>query len=116
MKVTAGDRMIGASGSITAAVPISPWKAAGTEIMIVTAIAITTVMDTAATTGLAVDKSFRAHPDDMHKHYCPADTRGGVQLVKQNSDSSCRQGKGWGYDRRGIWVNHGCRADFQVGR
>ena len=54
--------------------------------------------------------------DDMHKHYCSADTRGGVQLVKQNSDSSCRQGKSWGYDRRGIWVNHGCRADFQVGR
>jgi hypothetical protein len=54
--------------------------------------------------------------DDMHRHYCPADTRGGVQLVKQHSDSSCRQGRSWGYDRRGIWVDHGCRADFQVGR
>jgi hypothetical protein len=54
--------------------------------------------------------------DDMHKHYCPADTRGGVQLVKQRSDSSCRQGRSWGYDRRGIWVDRGCRADFQVGR
>ena len=54
--------------------------------------------------------------DDMHKHYCAADTRGGVQLVKQHSDSSCRQGRSWGYDRRGIWVDHGCRADFQVGR
>ena len=54
--------------------------------------------------------------DDMHRHYCPADTRGGVQLVKQHSDSSCKQGRGWGYDRRGIWVDHGCRADFQVGR
>lgn len=54
--------------------------------------------------------------DDMHRHYCPADTRGGVQLVKQRSDSSCRQGKSWGYDNRGIWVDKGCRADFQVGR
>jgi DUF3011 family protein len=54
--------------------------------------------------------------DDMHRHYCAADTRGGVQLVKQRSDSSCRQGRSWGYDRRGIWVDHGCRADFQVGR
>lgn len=54
--------------------------------------------------------------DDMHRHYCPADTRGGVQLVKQNSDSSCRKGRSWGFDRRGIWVDHGCRADFQVGR
>ena len=54
--------------------------------------------------------------DDMHRHYCPADTRGGVQLIKQHSDSSCRQGRSWGFDRRGIWVDHGCRADFQVGR
>jgi hypothetical protein len=54
--------------------------------------------------------------DDMHRHYCQADTRGGVQLVKQHSDSSCRQGRSWGFDRRGIWVDHGCRADFQVGR
>ncbi len=52
--------------------------------------------------------------DDMHRHYCPADTRGGVRLLKQHSDSSCRQGRSWGYDRRGIWVDHGCRADFQV--
>ena len=34
--------------------------------------------------------------------------------MKQRSDSSCRQGYSWGYDRRGIWVDHGCRADFQV--
>jgi hypothetical protein len=54
--------------------------------------------------------------DDMHRHYCSADTRGGVRLVKQNSESSCRQGRSWGYDRRGIWVDHGCRADFQIGR
>jgi Protein of unknown function (DUF3011) len=54
--------------------------------------------------------------DDMHRHYCAADTRGGVQLVKQNSDSRCEQGRSWGFDKRGIWVDHGCRADFQVGR
>ena len=52
--------------------------------------------------------------DDMRRHYCPADTRGGVQLLKQRSESSCRQGRSWGYDRSGIWVDHGCRADFQI--
>jgi Protein of unknown function (DUF3011) len=52
--------------------------------------------------------------DDMHRHYCPADTRGGVQLLKQRSDASCRQGRSWGYDRSGIWVDHGCRADFEI--
>ena len=54
--------------------------------------------------------------DDGGRHYCPADTHGGVQLVKQRSDSSCEQDRSWGFDRRGIWVDHGCRADFQVGR
>jgi hypothetical protein len=52
--------------------------------------------------------------DDNHRHYCPADTRGGVQLQKQLSESACRQGRSWGYDRSGIWVDHGCRADFQL--
>jgi len=53
--------------------------------------------------------------DDMHRHYCPADTRGGVRLYQQRSDASCREGYSWGYDRRGIWVDHGCRGDFQTG-
>jgi hypothetical protein len=60
------------------------------------------------------DQILSCSSDDMHRHYCPADTSGGVQLLKQRSDSSCRQGYSWGYDRRGIWVDHGCRADFQV--
>ncbi len=53
--------------------------------------------------------------DDMRRHYCPADTRGGVSLGRQWSDSPCREGYSWGYNRRGIWVDHGCRADFIVG-
>jgi hypothetical protein len=35
-----------------------------------------------------------------------------VQLTNQRSGSPCQQGYSWGYDRRGIWVDHGCRADF----
>ncbi len=46
--------------------------------------------------------------------YCPADTRAGVQLVNQRSDSPCVFGRTWGYDARRIWVDRGCRADFQV--
>ena len=52
--------------------------------------------------------------DDGHRRYCPADTRGGVRLIKQRSDSPCRQGYSWGFDRGGIWVDRGCRADFVV--
>ncbi len=53
--------------------------------------------------------------DDMKRHYCPADTRGGVRLYKQLSDARCQEGSSWGFDERGIWVDRGCRADFQTG-
>jgi hypothetical protein len=35
--------------------------------------------------------------DDTHWHSCPMDTRGGVRMVKQNSDSPCQQGYSWGW-------------------
>ena len=53
--------------------------------------------------------------NDMGRHYCSADTRGGVRLYKQLSDARCQEGSTWGYDDRGIWVDRGCRADFQTG-
>ena len=52
--------------------------------------------------------------NDEHRHYCEIDTRNGVRLLKQNSGSPCDQDRTWGYDRRGIWVDRGCRADFEV--
>jgi len=54
--------------------------------------------------------------NDGRRNYCSADTRDGVRLLHQNSDAQCRQGSTWGYDRRGIWVDRGCRADFEVAR
>ncbi|WP_263409874.1 DUF3011 domain-containing protein [Terriglobus tenax] len=54
--------------------------------------------------------------DDMGKHYCEVNTNGGVRMVNQRSGSPCVQGQTWGWDRRGIWVDRGCRADFVVGR
>lgn len=47
--------------------------------------------------------------------YCSADTRGGVRLVRQLSESRCVSGRSWGTDGRGIWVSQGCRAQFAVG-
>ena len=52
--------------------------------------------------------------DNGRRNYCSADTRRGVYLVKQRSGSPCKQGYSWGFDGRGIWVDRGCRADFQV--
>ena len=47
--------------------------------------------------------------------YCRTDTRGGVRLQRQLSKSDCIQNQTWGYDRNGIWVNGGCRAEFAIG-
>ena len=99
--------MAEAFGLTTAAGRISQWAAAVEAGTVVAAIGIGEAVQT---------RTCSCSSDDMHRHYCSADTRGGVTLVKQRSDSACRQGYSWGYDRRGIWVDHGCRADFQVNR
>ena len=52
--------------------------------------------------------------DDMRRHYCPVNTSRGVRLVNQRSQSACTEGYSWGYDRKGVWVDRGCRADFFV--
>jgi Protein of unknown function (DUF3011) len=54
--------------------------------------------------------------NDGRRRYCDADTSEGVILLREHGDSSCRMGSSWGFDRRGIWVDRGCRADFQLGR
>jgi hypothetical protein len=53
--------------------------------------------------------------NDMGRHYCRANTSNGVKLVNQRSGSACTMGVSWGYDNGGIWVDHGCRADFALG-
>jgi hypothetical protein len=45
---------------------------------------------------------------------CEANTRGGVRLVNQISRAECVEGRSWGSDRRGIWVDQGCAGEFEV--
>ena len=59
-------------------------------------------------------QSIRCESDFDNRRYCPVDTRGGVRLARQISSAACNQGSTWGYDNGGIWVNRGCRADFDV--
>ena len=53
----------------------------------------------------------RCESDGRYRH-CRADTRHGVRLYRQLSRASCRHNDTWGYDRRGVWVDNGCRAEF----
>ena len=37
-----------------------------------------------------------------------------IRLKRQLSNSGCWQGDTWGYDRDGIWVDRGCRGEFEI--
>lgn len=46
---------------------------------------------------------------------CDVDTRrSDVQISRQLSSANCQLGYSWGFDRQGIWVSNGCRAEFSV--
>lgn len=53
---------------------------------------------------------------DGGRRQCPSDTTRGVGLIQQKSDADCVLNRSWGYDRNGIWVTNGCRAEFAVAR
>lgn len=56
---------------------------------------------------------FRCESNDGRLRECAANTRAGVQLVRQLSRAACTEGRTWGYGRNGIWVSDGCRAEFR---
>jgi hypothetical protein len=39
-----------------------------------------------------------------------------AELVQQASKVRCIRGQTWGFDRNGIWVDHGCRGQFAPAR
>ncbi len=45
---------------------------------------------------------------------CGADTSHGVTLLRELRGSHCEEGFSWGYNRREIWVDRGCRAEFSL--
>jgi hypothetical protein len=61
-------------------------------------------------------QTFRCESQDNRYRHCAVDTRAGVELVRGLSKTHCVEGRNWGYDRGGVWVNHGCRAEFRTGR
>jgi hypothetical protein len=65
-------------------------------------------------TGGGYGQTIRCESRDNRRNRCSVAVRGGVQLVRRLSDSGCDQGRDWGWDRSGIWVDNGCRAEFRV--
>ncbi|HSB13902.1 MAG TPA: DUF3011 domain-containing protein, partial [Bryobacteraceae bacterium] len=65
-------------------------------------------------TGSSSVKTITCSSNSGNRVHCNADTSGGVRMLRQVSGSPCRQNETWGYDSTGVWVDRGCRAEFEV--
>jgi hypothetical protein len=52
---------------------------------------------------------------DYHRSHCRVPWRD-AELVRQTSNSACIEGRSWGVDRNGIWVDQGCAGQFAESR
>ncbi|HSC29278.1 MAG TPA: DUF3011 domain-containing protein [Vicinamibacterales bacterium] len=64
----------------------------------------------------AQERTIRCESHNFRYRYCSADTDNRVTLVRQRSNTRCKMWVNWGYDKRGVWVDRGCAAEFRVGR
>ncbi|MEP6898640.1 MAG: DUF3011 domain-containing protein [Rhodanobacter sp.] len=66
------------------------------------------------------NREIRLQCDSNKKRYqmCQVDVgrQGRVRLANQMSDVRCTEGYSWGWNRAGVWVDHGCRGQFVVDR
>ncbi len=64
--------------------------------------------------GRMISQTVLCESVDGGRRHCAADTSGGVKLTKRISKSACDFKNDWGWDGNGVWVAHGCRAEFEV--
>lgn len=66
------------------------------------------------------DGDFRVtcQSNDFRYKLCQIDIGPGgrVRIERQLSDSACIEGRTWGFNRAGVWVDRGCAAVFGVDR
>lgn len=62
----------------------------------------------------AQDHTITCSSTNGRRATCGADTSHGVTLLRELRGSRCEEGFSWGYDRREIWVDRGCRAEFSL--
>jgi len=56
-----------------------------------------------------------ASPDHRYRE-CQLPVDGRARLVKQKSDAPCVEGRSWGQRGDRVWVDNGCRGNFEVVR
>src|SRR5262245_33982201 len=65
--------------------------------------------------GRADERRIRCESNNYRYRFCAADTDNRVRLDREISRRNCVLWNTWGYDKRGVWVDRGCRAEFTVG-
>jgi hypothetical protein len=63
----------------------------------------------------AAEQTVRCDSRGFGYNYCRVDTDGHVELIDRHGLFNCHEGRSWGYDGRGVWVDKGCSATFRVG-
>lgn len=58
----------------------------------------------------------RCESVDRAENRCPFDSIRGAGLIRETGEDACVLNRTWGYDKTGIWVKGGCRAEFAVVR
>ncbi len=48
------------------------------------------------------------------RHHCRLERGAEVRFHRQLSSAECVRGDTWDTDRRGVWVDYGCRAEFKI--
>jgi hypothetical protein len=84
--------------------------------MMLAAVAVIAVI-VPSSNAVAEQRLMQCDSNGYRYQYCNADTQGRVILLREKSTGNlCRQGRGWGFDNNGIWVDKGCRGEFSYGR
>ncbi len=58
--------------------------------------------------------TLKCESNDGRRNYCGSYDAGEVRFDRQISGSPCIEGRTWGVDGRGLWVDRGCRATFII--
>ena len=59
-------------------------------------------------------QSVTCESNNGKRNYCGSYTSNQVTLQRQIGQSPCERGRSWGVDGRGLWVDYGCRAVFNI--
>lgn len=63
---------------------------------------------------LNVARTVVCESKSRQRRFCGAGITQRATLTRQLSGSACEEGRTWGWDARGVWVDKGCRAEFSV--